>query len=380
MRAFLLILAVLPCLAAAPPASQPADDEKPISLPEAKAKSSLQSLADLAGLPVIDAPSIDKVFKLSLKDKVIVLDPVVAPAEDSLVRIPNFPGVSRIKYLGIAEPNSPPQMLQFDFENRDYTIPKAICRYTTASFAAGTVTLTQMLETLEDEAYSVQLLQHSVPPGGEGSPAVSLYVQIEAEKIKLQLTANDVIELRRKYPGEVAKYVDPIFQALKQDALLARVNPQLAWQVFADFFTPPPALAEQINQIIKDLDAQNFRDREAASKQLDAMGEPAALLLMRWPRQGLSDEQDSRIDVFIAKFKPVSDEEAARLKRSRDFLLDCLASDEPAIRAAALTELKAVTKQPITFDAAASPLTQSENLAKLRETLGSPSTRQFKEE
>jgi hypothetical protein len=370
------------CLAAAPPATQQTNADQPVSLPEAKTRGSLQSMADLAGLPILHVKNIDEALRLSLKEKQIVLETSLAPTEGALVMIPHFPGVTRVKHITTTvegnAPPTPPIMFQYDFENRDYTIPHAICRYTTASYTAGTVTLTQMVETLDDQAHSVQLLQHAVPPG-EDSPAVSLYVQIEAENVKLQLTANDVLELRRKYPGEVAKYADPIFAALGQEPLLARVDPRLAWQVFPGAFTPAPTLVEKINAVVKHLDAQNFREREAASRQLDSLGQPAALVLMHSPRRGLSEEQISRIDAFIAKYKLASDEEAARLRGSRDFLLDCLSSSEPAIRTAALAQLRTVTRASIPFDVNARADVRAEALANLRSALGTPTTRQLKD-
>jgi hypothetical protein len=377
MRAPLAVI-LLGCVAAAPPATEP-DADRPVSLPEAKTRASLQSLADLAGLPIVHVATIDNVLKLSLKDKQIVLESSLTPTEGALVMIPNFPGVTRVKYFGgSVDPNTPPIILQYDLENRDYTIPRAICRYTTASCTVGNVTLTQMLETLDDQAHSVQLLQHAVPPGDD-APAVSLYVQIEAEKVNLQLTANDVLELRRKYPAEVAKYVDPIFAALQQEPLLARVDPRLAWQVFPGAFTPQPAVIESVRALVKQLDAQNFRQREAASRELEALGQPAALVLMHSPRQGLSEEQINRIDTFVAKYKPASDEEAARLRGSRDFLLDCLSSREPAIRTAALKQLRIVTRVAIEFDVNARPDIRAAALAKLRQSIGTPTTRQLKD-
>jgi hypothetical protein len=372
-------LIFVPLLLAAAPATREADD-RPISLPEAKARETLRTATEFAGLPIIHAKSIDEVLKLSLKDNDLQLDTALEPVEQAVVQVPRIPGMTRVKFLGAVEQGKPVIIVQYDLENRDYTVPNAIAAHTSASFVAGTLTLTQLWETVDDETYSVQLLQNPVTQGDD-TPHVVLYVQNTGSKppVDLKIPAASVVELRRSHPAEVAKYVDPIFRALRQDALLSRINPRLAWQVFADHFTATPELQSKVKLIVAKLDAEKFQDREAASRELEALDEPAALLLMRQGRNGLSEEQSTRIDAFLSTFRVVSDEEAARYRRDRDFLIDCLGAEDQTLRALAAGELAKVAGTSIEFDPAAPPAQRDTAVEKIRQHIGSPTTTQYKE-
>ena len=141
-----------------------------------------------------------------------------------------------------------------------------------------------------------------------------------------------------------------------------RVDPHLAWQVFQDAFTPTPELKDRIKSLVARLDADQFKQREAASRELESLGEPAALVLMHWDRSGLSAEQASRIDAFVAKFRVDTDDQVAHLRHDRDFLLDCLNSEDATIRAVALGELQKIVGHPIGFDVNADPLARREKV------------------
>jgi hypothetical protein len=105
-----------------------------------------------------------------------------------------------------------------------------------------------------------------------------------------------------------------------------------------------------LKRILAQLDAENFADRETASRDLEKLGQPAALALMKMDRNSLSDEQRGRVDAFLAQFKTVPPEEAEQYRHDRDFLLDCLFADDLAIRTRALEQLRKVTGKPIDFD------------------------------
>ncbi len=348
------------------------DEPKP-TLEEMKAKEQAQSITEVAGLPVINAKTIDDVFQVSLVNNVVKLSTPLKATDDSIVRIPGVSGLSRVKVMMKDD-----VVAMFNFENRDYTIPNAVGAFTTISYVAGTVTLAQAWETVDDQTYNVQLLQH-VRPLGEGEPRVSLFVQVTGDpEVKITLSADNVAELRREHPSEMAKYVDPILTALHQGELLAEVDPRLAWQVFADIFQPSGELNSKVNSIVARLNADGFQDREGASADLEKLGQPAALILMRMDRSKLSEEQRGRIDAFVSKFRTVPDEQAKKFRHDRDFMIDCLYSRDPLIQQSALTELRRLTGKEIAFDFSADPMARSRAIATLRESFGTPATRRIK--
>jgi hypothetical protein len=238
----------------------------------------------------------------------------------------------------------------------------------------GRLDITQDYNLLSDEVHSVHLIQ-TLGAMVEGEPRVMLHVQLTAAPgVRLQLAGDNIVELRHNYPAEIAKYLDPIFRTLSQDGLLAKVDPKLAWQVFGDEYKPGPELVSQVQSLLKKLDAEDFQDREAASKALAELGQPAALALRRMDRNGWSEEQVGRVDAFLAKFKPSNDVEAKRLRGDRDFLLDCLFSDDAQIRELAFKQLQSVVGRPIEFDLKASSQQRLDSIRRLRASIGATPT------
>ena len=91
-------------------------------------------------------------------------------------------------------------------------------------------------------------------------------------------------------------------------------------------------------------------------------------------RKGLSEEQRGRIDAFVAKFRPIPQEQAEAYRRDPDFLLDCLFAEDEGIRERALDQLRRVTGKPIDFDFAADEDHRLAAIAKLRASLGARPT------
>ena len=347
--------------------TNPAQGEKPATIAQAKAKQQAESLAEAAKLPIINAKSISDVLLITLRDNDLVLASRLPATDDSVVRVPGVPGLSRIRVM--ASQIDPTQIAAFEFSNMDFGAPDVVAIQTSIGVAAGNVTVFRAYQELEDETHTIQLIQH--PDAADGEPRVMLYVQITGSSpVNLRRSASSIVELRRRYPADVAKYVDPIFRTLKQDGFLAKIEPRLAWQVFAEAYQPSPELQSQVKEMIAKIDAPSFRDREAGSGGLERLGEPAALVIMHMDRSGLSEEQKSRIDAFLSRFKLISDAEVNRLRHESDFLLDCLNSDDPPIRQAALNMLRQVTGKQIAFDLDAAPASRLAAIDRLRAEVG----------
>jgi hypothetical protein len=209
----------------------------------------------------------------------------------------------------------------------------------------------------------------------EGDDRVRFYVQVirggEEQLVDLKLSAPNITELRRKYPVETMRYLEPIFREFGQASVLFQVNNKAAWQVLGGAATtkPSPELSAKVDALLVKLDADDAREREAALAELEKIGQPAALLLMQRDRKGLSEEQRARVETFLAPYKPLTDDEAGKMRGDAEFLLMALSSDDDALAALALERLKQVAKQPITFDLATSGPTRTEAIAALRAKL-----------
>ena len=364
-------------LVIAQPAPAQEANEPPPTLEQIKARDKAESLAKVAGLPTHKAEKVSDIIQMSIKDKLLHVTTSLGPTtEEVLIQAPGLSGITTMRMTGLSA--GAERALAFTLENVDFNIPDAVSLHTTVMQNPAQLTIAQDLARMDDQTHSVQLLQ-AMRELGEGEPRVTLYVQITGEpQVNLNLQAENMIELRRKYPAEVAKYVDPIFRTLRQEGLLAKVDSKLAWQVFDDAFEPSPELIARLKPLLAQLGAEQFATREAASSQLESLGQPAALALMRWDRKGLNDEQLGRIDAFVARFKLADDKEVARLKKDRDFLLDCLYSEDAIIRRRALQALQQVTTKPVKFDVDAEPAQRLAAIAQLRQAIGAVPATQAK--
>jgi hypothetical protein len=372
MRSLVLALATL-CIAA--PACLAAE-EKPQTLGEAKAKEQLQTLAEVATLPIINADRPSDVIMIGIRDKDLVVSTKLPATDQAVVRAPGLPGLTRVSIRRtVIDPNVPP-VETFNLENVDYSVPGVVSVHTSVAQSPGKLTINQDYDRMDDQVHSVQLIQ-STGPLDENEHRIMLYVQITAPpEINKKLPAESIEDLRRQYPGETSKYLDPIFRQLRMNGFLSRVDPRLAWQVFADAYQPPAKLQSDLRTLVGKLDAESFQDREAASRELEKLGQPAALALMNFDRKGLTEEQRGRIDAFVAKFRPVSAEQAEVYRRDPDFLLDCLFAEDEGVRERALDQLRHVTGKPIEFDITADEDHRLAAIAKLRATVGAKPTSQ----
>ncbi|HEV2294539.1 MAG TPA: hypothetical protein VGR35_11845 [Tepidisphaeraceae bacterium] len=212
----------------------------------------------------------------------------------------------------------------------------------------------------------------------ESDDRVRFYVQEHRNDepvVDLKLSAKNVAELRRKYPAETMRYLEPIFREFGQSGVLFQVSPQAAWQVLGAAITPPADVVKQVEAILVELDADDAKQRDTAARELEQLGQPAALVLMQRDRSKLSEEQQARVETFLAPFKPLSDDEAERMRSDMEFLLTALSAEDPALAARALERLKEVAKQPIAFDVSATGAARAEAIAKLRAQLIPATTR-----
>lgn len=209
------------------------------------------------------------------------------------------------------------------------------------------------------------------PEFGTG-PSVQLMVNehgnIGREAVEVNLRARDFVTLRGRDEPATDTYLRPLLRELGQEHVLAP-DPQVARQVFPERWQPDEMITRAVQRLLPGLDAPDGDAREVATGELAKLGEDAVLALLRLDRGALSAEQNSRIDAVIAAHASLTRTEAARRRRQVRFLLDCLNSDDPAIRAAGLEHLREVLTEPVEFDLSLPVPARSAAVASLREKL-----------
>jgi hypothetical protein len=208
------------------------------------------------------------------------------------------------------------------------------------------------VETTAREVASVTLTQRDAGGAALGAVGTDDRVILRVRRMDratnaathdLQRRAPSVVDLLRHAPRESAEHLGPIFRTFDQEAAIFSADLRLAWQVLADVLPADAALRPRVAALVADLDHDDFRRREEAFGKLQELGGPAALLLLSQPGENsrLSPQQRSKVEAFLADYRPLSDDEAAERRRDTDFLLTCLTySPEPGIRLAAAAALR----------------------------------------
>jgi hypothetical protein len=246
-----------------------------------------------------------------------------------------------------AQPYTPMVML---FIRRDFDAPGCSESATTVQINPMSLQVSLNQETLNEER-QVSLVESSPALANDELP-VRLTVNIQSNPpVRFTRSAADFLSLRRQFPADTARYLEPIFRSLHADAVVFDADPRVAWQVFSAQAVPDLAVTGRVRQLLGQMDADDFHSRESAAAELKQLGQPAAVALQHLDRSRLSAEQSSRVDAFLSAYHPVTDEQAARLRDDANFLVDCLLDEgDPFIVDAALARLRQITGQDVQLD------------------------------
>jgi hypothetical protein len=272
--------------------------------------------------------------------------------------LPQTPALSQITPTlrrSLIKFNALDQMPQPDAQRRnfnlivgDYDVGPGAYRLITISKAADHLMLDCDSGVGERSDY-VQLIQDPPPSidaaegGNDPASRVRLIVQVSsAEDAGTTLTrsAASFVDLRRTYPTDVNRLIRPLARDLGVEDRMFAVDPLSAWQVLGADAPSDTKTEDSVKKVLTDLDAQDFKQRLAAQRRLEEMGEPAALALYRLDRSKLSPEAAGAIESFLAGYHPLTDAEAAKLGHDPDFLLDVLFCDDPELRRLAAGRLE----------------------------------------
>jgi hypothetical protein len=323
--------------------------------------------AQAAVLPQIKADSIQQLVQFSVEENLLAArTSLTSISRQTHVIVPDLPGVVRLTLLSKrgVDPSGRDFMLQQDLSdptNGDVS--------TMISAIAGRLILSRDSE-LDERLFSVQLIQDPPPPPGvamEQSPVRLLIRRSNSmgnqNQINLTLGGQDFLDLRLQHGREVDQYLRPIIREFHQEPAVFAIPSPIAWQVLGKNYTPDAKTIDQVNNLIAQLNADDFRQRESAMKQLQSLGEPAAIGLWKIDRQKLSPQQSAAIDSFLANFQRLAPQKAAQLADDKSFLLDVLYDDDSTLRELALNRLGKISGKRISVQS------DADAIAKLRAEL-----------
>lgn len=351
-RAVVLLLApclFLPAASAATPTTDPLE-QKLAAQKEHEKQEYLRQLDDSQELK-LPHNAITDIFDLTIDDAGMLSVRPKIHATDGPMRCSIKGLAGPCSVTAFADKSDPAgRLIALQFTHRDFSNEEEIFRNTMLFAHQGSVQLSTDLDGLI-QGRDVSVVQTLNPDPADSS--VELYAQLsdpitDATIAKCNLSAPNFRELRLRYPRQTQEFVVPILRDLEGQSILAP-DPRVAYQVFQTQFTPNARLSRQIDAALEKLDADDFQTRQQASRDLAALGEPAALALMHADRKGWSIDRSSGVDNFLAQYKALPPDQIQKLKNNPAFLLDCLYSNDPQIRDDAAKSLNGMLKQRIDF-------------------------------
>ena len=324
---------------------------RPVTPEADKAKSQIDAIADAVHLPVLPATQPDAIVRFSIVNEMLQLDVLSATPGIFRVASGNPSIVSTVRQTPLR--TSAERAIFYVIS--DFSPPGAMMIQTTVSGGAGP---TQVVREYESDRVSgaTELLQD--PPTVEAQDDAQEPVRLKLERhsdppepadFLKKYSARTFAELRRRYPSEVSQYLGSIFRDLHQDANLS-LDTAGAWQVVGARFTPDSAAVAEVKSLLPQLGADAFAQRRSAMQSLRAMGEPAALVLMKMDRAGWNTEQWNAVDTFLAAFEPFDTHMIAKLAQDPGYLLSMQYSNDESLRTLAAARLVELLGHPLELD------------------------------
>jgi len=308
------------------------------------------------------------VFEVRANDKnAWVLTTNMPPTRNQPVRL-RIEGLEGSNVLSISGSGKSKTPDSFTFTNTSFSDPRAVQIATSLTLHFGTLSMGRYT-VLIDGYHNVTLNQGSIfeddfrgSQEGRDRTGVQFSVQIGdsqgTSQTNIQYIAPDFATLRRQHPKEIDQYLRPLLRQLQMESVLA-ADPMVAWQVFADDLKPDPATLTIVQALLPALDSDSFQDRDRALQSLQQKGLPIAVAITHLDRSKLSDQQNMLLDTAMAAFQPQRGADLSKWRNDHEFLLDCLYTEDLAIRTAALDALQKKLGRVVKFDVTADFATRS---------------------
>lgn len=267
---------------------------------------------------------------------------------------------------GSAEPT------RFNLTIMDFPAPKqTVTLSATQMIQPNQLTISKTIQITNGPFHQVIFTQQK-PPLSSGSGLVQLMITESRNQgvapQQINLEGADFFSFVREHPQETDAYVRPLLRELGQEDVFAP-DQMVAWQVFSELWKPVPSAAQRVNELLPMLGSDDYHARDMGLLHLMQMGREGAAVLIHLDRRRLSPEQNARIDRALLPYAKLSLKEVLRMRSDPGFLLDCLYSDDAALRKAAIERLRQIVRPDLAFDVNADPEARSVAVDALRAQL-----------
>lgn len=342
-----------------PSASQPAssqpDDDKPATIAQQRQEIISHLTKNYSMLPARQPAALADLIQIKQENGHLLMTTTL-PADGKQYRVPilDTPGSAIYSHRALPA-GGIGQIHVIQLEWYDFTNPELVTTHFMISSLNGQNQINMDVQGAES-LLSIQLIDRvatrlSIPQGD--MPSTALYVNRtsdgQAGQIRIRIGADNLQTLYYQQTRIINTYVRPMLRTLGKESFLD-ISPAVAWQVIGDKRDVDPAMRRRVMDLLTQLGAEGYRDRDAAQKQLQDIGAPAVRVLGGVNRQSLSPEQISRLEQVISHQHELSTPEMGLLTGNTDFLVDCLLIPDKDLQQAVLVRLNEGRKTPIQMD------------------------------
>jgi hypothetical protein len=342
---------------------------------EVLARQRAHYLQTVESLPPLDKHRMTDLLQLRLEHGQLAFHTPLKPWPDFEGRKAKIEGLlSPIAVVYVQYIAANPAARQFEFKLEEYPDPETYSQlHMQWQPAAGGRGDELSIEHTEQTSHSFLRIFYRQGPGMARVLIFSNDTANDRTMGSENCTERDFATLRQRHPSEVERYLRPIFHKLGQDVIFAP-DANTAWQVLAGDWPVSKEISDKVTQLLPDLNNPQSKVRNAAADRLADLGRDGASALLRLDRQGLTLEQNVRLDEVISRFRRIATLEAKRLELNADFLLDCQYCGDETVRKLAAARLPRVLGHSIALDPAAPESARIETVDQLRKQLHPPAT------
>lgn len=181
-------------------------------------------------------------------------------------------------------------------------------------------------------------------------------------------TEKDFASLCEYHASDVRQWLRPTLRLLDQEAAFAPET-CVAWQAMASDWPDTPQARDAVVRLIPSLKDQNAHIRNHAYADLIALGMDGATAIEHFKRDGLTIEQNVRLDEVLNHFRKLPEDRALRHGRDPQFLLDCEYSNDLTVRELAARRLTEALHQDSGVDPHAPEVARFDSIEKARTRL-----------
>lgn len=297
-----------------------------------------------AGEPPPTLPP-EQVVRFLLENNSLVMETGLDySAQRQTVRVAGLPGEVSVLFTARTRQREPRAMLSFSLSHSSGAVEGGVASDLLISVRGGYMQVRRSVRTA-DEFHSMTFTQSRYRWGREDEGQVALSVRVSRRDTgravtEFELTADSMGALLREHPAECVEFLGPLLRNFGQEGAVFSVGPVAAWQVFGASAEPDGEAVRRVEWLVARLAVEDFRERQAAARELKAIAGTAAVVLADRPRKSWTAEQNAWLDAILGDYRRLPPEQAAEWRDDPSFLLRCFAyGDDPAVRADAAREI-----------------------------------------